>query len=135
MTTPTLSGLHHVTFPAADLDGATTWFETVFGARRLAELDHHNEDGFRDAVVLRVPGVVPLVLLRHTEDVPKMSEAAVLGVADRAELARWAAHFDGHGVAHSDIMVGRAGHVMTFTMPGGPALLLFVDPADDAAAG
>jgi hypothetical protein len=54
MTSPTLSGLHHVTLSLTDLDGATTWFETVFGARRLAELDHHDEHGSRFAVVLRL---------------------------------------------------------------------------------
>lgn len=134
MTPPTLSGLHHVAFPVTDLDGATTWFETVFGARRLAELDHHDEHGSRYAVVLRLPGVAPLILLRHAEDAPEVSQAA-LGVTDRAEIARWAAHFDGHGVAHSDVVPARAGHVMTCIMPGGPTLLLYAGQADDAAAG
>ncbi len=133
MTPPTLSGLHHVTFPVTDLDGATTWFETVFGARRLAELDHYDEHGFRFAVVLRLQGVAPLVLLRLTEDVPGVSQVA-LGVADPAELAQWAAHFDEHGVAHSDALPARAGHVMTCTTPGGPTLLLYAGQADDAAA-
>ena len=135
MTTPTLFGLHHVTFPVADLDGAMAWFETVFGAQHLAELDQHDEHGFRLAVVLRLPGVVPMVglrhvedvsQLRHAEDVSQMSEVA-LGVADRAELARWAAHFDGRDVAHSDVMAGGLGHVMKCTMPGGPTLMLFAD--------
>jgi catechol 2,3-dioxygenase-like lactoylglutathione lyase family enzyme len=135
MTPPTLSGLHHVTLPVTDLDGAMTWLETVFGARRLAELDHHDEHGFRFAVVLRLAGVAPLVALRHTQDVTEEVSQWALGVADRAELARWAAHFDGHGVAHSDVMPARAGHVMTCTTPGGLALLLYADEADDAAAG
>lgn len=134
MTPPTLSGLHHVTFPVADLDDATTWFETVFGARRLAELDHHDEQGSRYAVVLSLPGVAPQVLLHRTEDVPEVSQVG-LGVADRAELAQWGAHFDGHGVTHSDVLLGRAGPVMTCTMPGGPTLVLFAGQADDTAAG
>ena len=135
MTPPALSGLHHVTFPVTDLDGALAWFETVFGAQRLAELDHRDEHGLRFAVVLRLAGVAPLVALRHTKDVTEEVSLWALGVADRAELARWAAHFDGHGVARSDVMRGQAGHVMTCTTPGGPALLLYADAADDAAAG
>jgi catechol 2,3-dioxygenase-like lactoylglutathione lyase family enzyme len=135
MTPPTLSGLHHVTIPVNDLDGAMTWFETVFGARRHTELDHHDEHGTRFAVVLSLPGVAPLVALRHARDVTEAVSQWALGVADQAELARWATHFDGHGVAHSDVMPAQAGHVMTCTTPGGPAVLLYADRGDDAAAG
>lgn len=87
MTPPTLSGLHRVTFPVTDLDGTMTWFETVFGPRRLAELDHHDEHGFRFAVVLRLAGVAPLVALRHTQDVTEEVSQWARGVAGRAELA------------------------------------------------
>jgi hypothetical protein len=91
--------------------------------------------GFRFAVVLRPAGIAPLVALRHTKDVTEEVSQWALGVADRAELTRWAAHFDGHGVVHSDVMPARAGHVMTCLTPGGPALLLYADEADDAAVG
>lgn len=130
MTTPTLAGLHHVMFPVTDLDVATTWFGSVFGARRLAELDHRDEHGTLIAVVLRLPGLIPMVLLRRNDNVPKLSESA-LGVADRAELARWATHFDEQGVAHSEVMAGRVGDVLTCSMPGGPDLLLFADRTNE----
>ena len=130
MTTPTLSGLHHVMFPVTDLDAAATWFESVFAAHRLDELDHLDEHGTLIAVVLRVPGLVPMVLLRHNENVPKMSESA-LGVADRAELVRWATHLDERGVAHSEIMAGRVGDVLTCAMPGGPDLMIFADRTNE----
>jgi catechol 2,3-dioxygenase-like lactoylglutathione lyase family enzyme len=126
MTTPALSGLHHVMFPVTELDVATTWFESVFGARRIAELDHHDEHGTLIAVVLRVPGLAPMVLLRRNDTVPALSESA-LGVANSAELARWATHFDEQGVKHSEVMTGRVGDVLTCTMPGGPDLMLFTD--------
>ncbi|SRR5216683_5723951 len=128
MTMPTLSGLHHVSFPVTDLERATTWFETVFGARRLADLDHDDEHGSRYAVVLRLPGIGPLILLRHTQTATEMSQVA-LGVADQGELAKWAAHFDQHGVAHSDVMPARAGYTMTCTMPVGPMLLFYAGDA------
>jgi catechol 2,3-dioxygenase-like lactoylglutathione lyase family enzyme len=145
---PTLSGLHHVSFPVTDLERATSWFETVFGARRLADLDHYDEQGGRYAVVLTLPGLAPLALLRHAQQAPELSPMA-LGVADQVELANWAAHFDEHGVAHSDVMPARGGFAMTCTMPGGPMLLFYagrglcrdavalsgqgVDPAQTAA--
>jgi catechol 2,3-dioxygenase-like lactoylglutathione lyase family enzyme len=126
MTTPTLSGLHHVTFPVTDIDVATTWFETVFEAGRLAELDQHDEHGVRSAVVLRLPGVEQMIALRRTEDAPGATQVA-LGVADRTELDRWAAHFDGHRAARSDVIVGPAGLVMTCPIPTGPTLLLYAE--------
>jgi hypothetical protein len=117
-------------FPVTDLDVATTWFETVFEARRIAELDHHDEAGKLIAVVLRVPGLVPMVLLRRNNNVPALSESA-LGVADRAELDRWVGHFDARGVKHSEVMAGRVGDVLTCAMPGGPDLMLFVDRGNE----
>lgn len=124
MTTPTLSGLHHVSLPVTDLDGATKWLEDVFGAEYLPELDHLDGDGSRFAVVVRVPGVPAMVLLQVSEEIPDVVPLA-LGVADRAELDRWAAHFAAREVEHSDVRAGRAGNVMTCTMPGGPALVLY----------
>lgn len=124
MTTPTLSGLHHVSLPVADLDGAAKWLENVFGAEYLPDLDHLDGEGSRFAVVVRVPGVPAMVLLRLSDEIPEVALLA-LGVADRAELDRWAAHFDAQGVEHSEAIVGRAGHVMTCTMPGAPALVLY----------
>jgi catechol 2,3-dioxygenase-like lactoylglutathione lyase family enzyme len=131
MTTPTLTGLHHVTLAVTDLDQAITWFETVFGARRRAADDHYGEDGVRFAAVLSLPGVAVPVLLQRAADVPPVSHVG-LGVAGRPELARWAAHFDQHGVTHSDVLLGRGGHVMTCATPGGSTLVLFADQVDDA---
>lgn len=133
MTSPTLTGLHHVTFAVTDLDKAVTWFETAFGARRLAANDHHDEDGVRFAVVLSLPGVASPVLLHRSADIPEVSHVG-LGVAGRAELARWAAHFDQHGVTHSEVMLGRGGHVMTCAIPGGSTLVLFADQVHEPAA-
>ena len=128
MTTPTptpkLSGLHHVSLPVADLDAAAKWFEDVFGAEYLPELDHADGDGSRFAVVVRVPGVPAMVLLRVGDEIPEVAPLA-LGVPDRAELDRWAAHFAARDIEHSDVRAGRAGHVLTCTMPGGPALVLY----------
>jgi len=123
MTTPKLSGLHHVTFPVPNLDTATSWFEAIFGAKYLPELDHYDEHGVHFGVVLQLPGIQPFILLRRADELPDLSEV-VLSVADKAELKRWATHFDGHGIAHSEVRLGRAGYVMTCTMADGPALAL-----------
>lgn len=133
MTPPTLSGLHHVTFPVTDLDSAITWFETVFGAQRLAGNDHHDEHGVRFAVVMSLPGVTVPVLLHRTAEVPEVSHVG-LSVAGRPELARWAAHFDQHDVMHSEVLFGRGGDLMTCAVPGGSTLVLFASQVDDAPA-
>lgn len=125
MTRPRLSGLHHVSLPVQDLSDAIAWFQSAFGAVHLTELDHLDPSGNRFGAVVRVPGVAPVILLRHSVDIPAMGDLT-FEVADRAELERWLAHFDALDLAHSDVMVGR-GTVMTAPVPGGPALMLYVN--------
>lgn len=129
MTQPRLSGLHHVSLPVQDLNDAIAWFQSAFGAAHLAELDHLDRSGDRFGAVVRIPGVAPVILLRHSVDIPAVSDLA-FEVADRAELERWLAHFDDLGVAHSDVLVGR-GTVMTTPVPGGPALVLYANNPTD----
>jgi uncharacterized protein GlcG (DUF336 family) len=121
-----------VTLLVGDVDGATTWFETALDAHRLPELDHYDENGGRFAVILRVPGLAPFIQLR-SPDGPSVSSID-LGVPTREDLSAWIAHFDGLGVEHSDIAAARAGHTVTFRVPGGPALRLYAHSAEPLPA-
>ena len=134
MTPPTLTGLHHVTISVSDLDPAITWFETVFGARRVAGNDHYDEHGVRFAAVVTLPGAEAPVLLHQAADIPAVSPVG-LSVPGRPGLDRWAAHFDQHGVTRSEVLLGRGGQVMTCAIPGGPTLVLFAAQVADSAPG
>lgn len=131
MTTPTLSGVHHVTFLVPDLGAAIHWYETVLGARHLARLDHHDESGDRFAVLFLLPGVDTPVQVRRERSVTTATsgtDAVTFSVTDRAELDRWTAHFDAHGVEHSPVTAARTGFSMTFTVPGGGSVRLYTEP-------
>ena len=134
MMTPTLSGVHHVRFLVPDLEAAVSWYEAVLGARRLPRLDHHDENGEVFAVLLLLPGLDIPVQVRCAPDVTVAGagvDAVIFSVADRAELERWAAHFDLHGVEHSPVVTARAGFSMTFTVPGGATARLYTDLVGD----
>ena len=131
MTTPTLSGVHHVKFAVSDLDAAVSWYERVLRAERLPRLDHYDDAGDRYAAVLALPGVAVPVELRRTagpESASTGEEAVVFSVADRAELERWVEHLDAEGIEHSAVLTAMAGFSMTLTTPDGAALRLYTDP-------
>ncbi|MEC3976960.1 VOC family protein [Amycolatopsis sp. H20-H5] len=134
MTTPTLSGVHHVTFLVSDLEAAIAWYETVLGAQRLPRLDHHDEHGNCFAVLFLLPGVDTPVQVRRAAEVTTATagtDAVIFSVPDRASLNRWAAHFDTHGVEHSPVMTARAGFSMTVTVPGGATLRFYTELGSD----
>jgi catechol 2,3-dioxygenase-like lactoylglutathione lyase family enzyme len=131
VTTPTLSGVHHVKFAVSDLDAAVSWYERVLRAERQPRLDHHDDAGDRFAVMLALPGAEVLVQLRHTAGLEAAStgeDAVIFGVADRAELQRWVEHLDAEGIEHSAVSTAMAGFSMTLTTPDGGALRLYTDP-------
>jgi catechol 2,3-dioxygenase-like lactoylglutathione lyase family enzyme len=128
---PTLSGLHHLKLPVADLDAATAWWAAVFDARRVPRLDHIDDAGTRYAVVLEVPGLgVPLQLLL----LPAASSAlpgydpVTLGVPDRRELDRWTAHLTALGVTHTPVAGGVIGDTLVLQTPEGALVRLYTLP-------
>jgi len=132
MTQPTLTGLHHVTLPVADIQTSIDWYEAVLRAERVARLDTHDATGQRIGVVLRLPGLtVPVKLALAPESAAVRSyDPVTLSVADVAELRRWAAHFDACGAQHTPITAAHVGSSVTFADPDGtPLRLYYTDPA------
>lgn len=73
MTTPSLSGIHHLKLPVRDIQASVTWFEQTLGARRIERFDHHDETGSLYAVILTLPGVDVPVELRLAPAAPRRS--------------------------------------------------------------
>lgn len=128
---PRLAGLHHVTLPVSDLDVSTAWYTTVLGAARVPGLDHHDPAGDRCSVVVTLPGLdIPLQLRLAPEALGTTGsyDPLTLGVTDRAELDRWAAHLDEADVPHGPVTPARLGHALSFHDPDGTLLRLYTAP-------
>ncbi|MFE4664665.1 VOC family protein [Streptomyces sp. NPDC056716] len=128
---PTLSGIHHLKLPVRDLTASIAWFARAFGAQYLEQFDHHDASGARFAVIVMLPGVGVPVELRLA---PAAAEAVAgydpvtFGVADRAALDAWSAHFDAVGVPHSPVVRGFIGEVLEVVTNDGLPLRLYTDP-------
>jgi catechol 2,3-dioxygenase-like lactoylglutathione lyase family enzyme len=128
---PTLSGLHHLTFPVSNLDTSIAWYQAALGASRVDRFDHHDKDGALFAVIVELPGLDTVVQLRRA---PEMARAVAgynpvtFAVADRQALDQWVAHLDRCGVAHSQVTAQRIGEAVDFASPDDLALRLYTDP-------
>ncbi|MDL5156213.1 VOC family protein [Actinomycetospora termitidis] len=126
--TPPLRDIHHVKLPVTDLTRSIDFYTAVFDAHRLTEADHLDDDGRLYAVILRVPGLSPLVELRLD---PEQAAAhagfdpLTLAVDDRAALEQWAAHLDHLGVEHSDQITAIQAWLVVFADPDGTRLRLY----------
>ncbi|WP_018334025.1 VOC family protein [Actinomycetospora chiangmaiensis] len=126
--TPSLRGIHHVKLPVSDLLRSVDFYTAVFGAVRLTDADHVDGDGRLYAVILRVPGLDPLVELRLDAEQARASagfDPLTLAVDDRAALAAWSAHLDARGVAHSPVIAAIRAWLVVFADPDGTRLRLY----------
>jgi catechol 2,3-dioxygenase-like lactoylglutathione lyase family enzyme len=131
LSSATLSGVHHVTFPVSDLDASIKWYEDVLGAKRNPAKDHLDDDGKLFAVIVKLPGLNLPVQLRVAPDACKSLigfAPVTLSVADRDALDHWAKQLDARGVEHSPVIEARAGHSMDFHSPDGMRIQLYTDP-------
>ncbi|WP_326944698.1 VOC family protein [Amycolatopsis sp. NBC_01307] len=134
---PTLTGVHHLKFPAADLATTLAWFRTALGAERLPGFDHRDHDGVLFGVIVRLPGLDVPVELRQWPEAAEATagyDPVTFAVADRAALEDWVRHFDAAGVAHSPVLAGFAGHLVDLRTPDGLAIRLYTRLPDDPAS-
>jgi glyoxylase I family protein len=121
-----ITGIHHLGLTVRDVDASAAWYEEVLGFQRVG--GHAAPDGARRKVFLRHDGLrVRVGLTQHRDgDRQPFDETRVgldhlaFGVADRAELERWAARLMDHGVTHSPIAPANS-------IPGA-LVLVFRDP-------
>ncbi|HWE90482.1 MAG TPA: VOC family protein [Pseudonocardiaceae bacterium] len=136
-TQPTLTGIHHVKIPVADLEATGNWYRTVLGARRETRFDHRDQDGRLFAIMLFLPGCAVPVELRHAPDAAAALagfDPVTFGVANEASLTDWVGRLDSHGVTHTPVTRAFVGSMVEFTPPDGPPVRLYTDPPGGFAA-
>ncbi|HEY7134298.1 MAG TPA: VOC family protein [Acidimicrobiia bacterium] len=126
--------LNHVALTVRDLSVSVPWYEDLFDADPV--LDEDTDPHMHHTVYLIGNGTM-IGLHQHTTPAPpeRFSEYRVgldhvsFGVADRAELEKWARRLDELGVDHGDIKDATYGSGLSFRDPDGIALEFFAPPA------
>jgi len=117
-----------------DLDVSVPWYEALLDAQPV--LDEDTDPDFHHTVYL-IGGGMLLGLHQHKKPAPpeRFSEFRVgldhvsFGVADRAELEKWASRLDELGIDHGEIKDAGYGSGLSFRDPDGIALEFFCAPA------
>ena len=134
MPTPEFPSLTHVALTVRDLSVSVPWYETLLDAKPV--LDEDTDPDFHHTVYLLGNGNL-LGLHQHETPAPEgdFSEYRVgldhvsFGVANRAELEKWAQRLDELGVAHGGIKDATYGSGVSFRDPDGIALEFFAPPS------
>ena len=132
--TPEFPSLTHVALTVRDLSVSVPWYESLLDAKPV--LDEDTDPDFHHTVYLIGNGNL-LGLHQHETPAPEgdFSEYRVgldhvsFGVANRAELEKWAQRLDELGVAHGGIKDATYGSGVSFRDPDGIALEFFAPPA------
>jgi catechol 2,3-dioxygenase-like lactoylglutathione lyase family enzyme len=127
MSSPVLSGIHHVKIPVTDLNRSIDWYGRVFGFVVTMEFPE------ADDVVCGVAGTVPglgdtQLTLRVNPDAARGCagfDPVSFAVDGHADIEAWAAYLDGLGIAHSPVIEASAGWLLVFDDPDGISLHLY----------
>ena len=126
--------LTHVALTVRDLSVSVPWYEAILDAQPV--LDEDTDPDFHHTVYLLGNGTL-LGLHQHKTAAPAgdFSEYRVgldhiaFGVANRAELEKWARRLDEIGVVHGGIKDAPYGSGVSFRDPDGIALEFFAPPS------
>jgi catechol-2,3-dioxygenase len=133
MTQPEFPPISHVVLTVRDLSVSVPWYEALLEAKPV--LDEDTDPDLHHTVYLL--GTTLLGLHQHTAPAPEgdFSEHRVgldhvaFGVAERAELEKWARRLDELGIAHGGIKDASYGSGLSFRDPDGIALEFFAPPS------
>ena len=124
----------HVAVTVRDLSVSVPWYQALLEAKPV--LDEDTDPDFHHTVYLLGNGTL-LGLHQHGTRAPDedFGEFRVglyhvsFGVADRAELEKWARRLDELGIAYGQIKDAGYGSGLSFRDPDGIALEFFAPPA------
>jgi glyoxylase I family protein len=121
---PTFTRVDHISFSVRDADKTARWWQEVFGLDPIMTI---TDEGWR-AVLLWLEGDRAIEFQQHDanggetfDPVRTGFDHMGLGVASRAELDEWQAHFERLGVEHTPVVERHYGSLFT-------AVLTFKDP-------
>jgi glyoxylase I family protein len=131
---PDFPPIGHVALTVRDLSVSVPWYEALLDAKPV--LDEDTDPDLHHTVYL-LGGTTLLGLHQHARPAPeeRFSEYRVgldhlaFGVADRAELEKWARRLDELGIAHGGIKDASYGSGVSVRDPDGIALEFFAPPA------
>jgi catechol 2,3-dioxygenase-like lactoylglutathione lyase family enzyme len=134
MTRTEFPPIGHVALTVRDLSVSVPWYEALFDAKPV--LDEDTDPDFHHTVYLLGNNTL-LGLHQHNKPAPneRFSEFRVgldhvaFGVANRAELEKWARRLDELGIAHGEIKDASYGSGLSFRDPDGIALEFFAPPS------
>ena len=129
----TFPALNHVAFTVRDLAISVPWYEALFDAEPV--IDEDTDPQLHHTVYMLGNGTL-VGLHQHTKAPPPdaFSEFSVgldhvaFGVADRAELEKWASRLDELGIEHGGIKDATYGSGVSFRDPDGITLEFFAPP-------
>ena len=127
-TAPTVSDIHHIKFAVADCERALAFYETVFGAHRIARADHRDAAGAIYAYYCDVPDwgtQLDLRLSKPHAEAQRRFDPVTLTIPDRATLAAWVVHLDALGVPHSGEIVTALAFMLVIEDPDGRRIRLY----------
>ena len=128
------SGIQHVGLTVRDAEASAQWYQQILGLERQFDEAHHDSDQGGYAIVLGTPDMsFNLGLDHHPANRGEGFDPVRTGldhlcfmVASTEELAEWAEHLTGHGIANSGVypMEGTPFRLVTFCDPDGIQLEL-----------
>jgi glyoxylase I family protein len=126
---PAFSKVSHTSFSVTDAERSTSWWQELFG---LVEIERVGGPGWHGIVMVHPASGTVLEVQQHDANGGDRFEPARTGldhvglkVDERAELDRWQAHFEAHGVTHTPVVDRDYGAVLTFKDPDGIQLEMF----------
>jgi glyoxylase I family protein len=137
MTSPSISGYHHLSLTVTDLDKSSRWWVEVLGFEVFTRFER---DGMTK-VVMRHPSCgAYFSLTGHGERAPGEvfsefrtgMDHLAFSVGDRTELEAWKARFERFGVEHSEIKASVVGDLIAFRDPDNIAFETYADRRPDS---
>ncbi|QYF90709.1 VOC family protein [Arthrobacter sp. PAMC25284] len=127
---PALPAIDHLALTVSNAEASVAFYSRLWDARPTGTMN----DGPFVRHKFDLGGGMSLGLTEHreapgdtrfNEQNPGLDHVG-FAVASGTELAEWAAHLDGIGVAHSGIVEASYGHALSFKDPDGIALEFFL---------
>ena len=130
-TTPTITAVGHVAVTVRDLAVSVPWYTTLFGDEPVLDEDtgpfRHVVFGLGDTLFGLHQFHQGIEDVQHTPRRPGLDHVA-FAVADRWELAAWAARLELLGIEHGGVVDAPYGSALSFKDPDGLPLELFAPP-------
>jgi catechol 2,3-dioxygenase-like lactoylglutathione lyase family enzyme len=127
VSTPAITGIHHVKLPVSDLATSQAWYERVLGFQ--VTLEFEDEDGVVRGVAGSIPGLGEVgIALRQNPKAAKGFagfDPVSFGIADREAAEAWAAWLDTQGIDHSPVIEATVGWIVGFHDPDGTEIRLY----------